>query len=248
MKRYQKGIVLVVGLAMFQQCLVTIGFQALTGSHAIAQTQTKSKAPAVKKQATPKKQSATATLIVTSKPKGSTVSIYGSDPKGKHTPATFTGLKPGNIYLCADQDDQRNHTYVEIYFKAVKLTAGKTTYVVIDFNEPDDGPPEGDGGPGAPTPMDKLLSAIPYRAEHFTVSDAPNPARYDVMIIPHVYYPNDDSVKLTPQEYFAKNWKQCEQYGKEALRWIQSRGVSLKDLRICWLHDEWWPAGKTIKL
>lgn len=247
MKAFAMTFAIAVGFLTLHTCAwVVVGEgsrQLLNG-----RTQTHTKLTSAKKMASPKQKSATATLIVTSKPKGSTVSIYGSTIKPKHTPATFTGIKPGKWYLCADEDGADNSKYIQTYYKSVTLKAGKTTTVTIDFNQEDDGPPEGDGGPGTPTPMDKLISAIPYRTKHFTVSDAPNPARYDVMIIPHVRYPNDDSVKLTPKEYFAKNWKQCEQYGKEALRWIQSKGVNLKDLRICWLDDEWWPPGKTIKL
>mgnify|MGYP001593726105 CR=1 FL=1 len=118
--------------------------------------------------------------------------------------------------------------------------------MTINFNESDDGPPEGDGGPGIPTPMDKLMSAIPHRTNHFQVTEPMNPAHYDVLIIPNIKWgmkAGDD-----PKEVFAKNWSKCEQYGKEALRWIQSKGVNLKDLRICWLWDEFWPKGKTIKL
>src|SRR3989344_7528759 len=171
MKRYQRLILFVVAIGMFQQCLVLMGFNALFGGQAIAQTQAKPKAAPAKY----------ATLIVKTKSTGATISLYRLKVKAQHTPATFTSLKPGEVYICADPDGSSKSQFIETYYKSVTLKAGKTTRVTIDFNKPDDGPPEGDGGPGTPTPMDKLLSAIPYRAKHFTVSDAPNPARYAVM-------------------------------------------------------------------
>lgn len=104
------------------------------------------------------------------------------------------------------------------------------------------GPPEG-ALIATPQYLD-VIQQLPYETEHFRIY-------YDnyyeaFIIVPIIsFYSSEEE---TPQEQIARQWPQYEQFAKEALAWLKSRGANLNEIPIQWSQHEFWPEGKEIPL
>jgi len=106
----------------------------------------------------------------------------------------------------------------------------------------DSGPPE--GALVATPQYQSITQELPYETEHFRIY-------YDnyyeaFIIVPIIsFYSSEEE---TPQEQIARQWPQYEQFAKEALAWLKSRGANLNEIPIQWSQHEFWPEGKEIPL
>ena len=175
----------------------------------------------------------TAIAIISSKPDHIEVYIKNKEYR---TPCQIR-LKPGkyDIFGCQIKYDTYRRTH--------QLKKGKNKIQINLVLSTEIEPPEG-------APPGKLLEwqtfNLPFENNHFYINlNGDKYGKYGLIIIPNFDFKMGDN----PNEVFAKGWPTYEKYGKEALAWLNKKGLSraqikAKNITISWWGQEWWPEGK----
>jgi len=92
----------------------------------------------------------------------------------------------------------------------------------------------------------EALAKLPYDEEHFGLDYIPDVRVLEV--IPRI--PFDSSAP--PEWFFNEYWSDYENYGKEALQWLEQNGLGQKvreenQITIKWWGQDLWPAGAKIE-
>lgn len=146
-----------------------------------------------------------------------------------HTPTTIK-IKPGQYTIWAAK------TGYLVYQKDFAVKSFTSNSLKITLQVDPDANVQTGGDVGQPAPKIQL----PNSTDHFKVDYGPNGgATY--LITPNIPFTAND----TPENQISDNWQLYVQYGKEALSWLRSQGVSPTSQNIVWWGQEWWPSGAT---
>ncbi len=168
------------------------------------------------------------TLNITSEPKN--INVYINNKKYA-SPARIS-LKAGTYLVWGSQEGY------EVYKQRVAVKSlGKNNLVIKLTPLVTAGPPGGEPLLGSESPK---IQNLPHKTAHYSIQWRADLNKY--FIVPEIPFDGD----ANPYDELSRSWPQYDAYGKEALEWLRSQGVTPTNDNIGWWAEEWWPAGKTM--
>ena len=166
-------------------------------------------------------------LDITSEPKN--IDVYINNKQ--YISPTRISLKAGTYLVWGSKEGY------EVYKQRYTVKSlGRNTLFIKLTPLVTAGPPEG-------APLEEItpkVQNLPHVTDHYRIEWRADLNKY--FIIPEIPFNGD----ANPFDELSRSWPQYETYGKEALAWLKSQGVTPTKDNIEWWGQEWWPAEKSL--